>query len=207
MTENQSSNDVSAETENPSEEKERFPFASGEGDEFQWYVAQAFSGYEKKVSKALKDRILNHNLIQYFADILIPEEEVTTNIRGKKRKIKKRFFPGYILIKMVMNDQTWRLVKDTDKISGFVGGNKNKPLPISTDEAAYMTNQAAVGFKVNRSSSSYSEGDSVKVTEGPFASFVGTVEAVSEKGKLKVNVSIFGRPTPVELDFSQVEKA
>ena len=107
---------------------------------------------------------------------------------------------------MVMNDKTWHLVKNTDKITGFVGGTSDKPTPISDDEAAYMTNQAQEGFKKIRTDVSFVEGESVKVIEGPFASFVGTIEAVNDKGKLKVNVSIFGRPTPVELDFSQVEK-
>lgn len=195
--------DASGEGEN----KESFPFADGSHPDFKWYVAHALSGFENRVCKTLKERILNYKLTDYFADILVPEEEVTTNVRGKKRRIKKKFFPGYVLIKMIMNDKTWHLVKDTDKITGFLGGSTSRPSPISDEEAAYMTNQAAEGFKAVRSSSSYSEGDSVKVTEGPFASFVGTVEAVSDKGKLKVNVSIFGRPTPVELDFSQVEKA
>ena len=107
---------------------------------------------------------------------------------------------------MILNDHTWHVVKDTDKITGFLGGNKNRPIPISDDEAAAMTNQIESGFKRSTANINFSEGDSVKVIEGPFASFVGTIEQVSDKGKLKVNVSIFGRPTPVELDFTQVEK-
>jgi transcriptional antiterminator NusG len=120
--------------------------------------------------------------------------------------MKKNFFPGSFIIKMVMNDKTWHLVKDTDKITGFIGGTKDKPMPISDEEAASLTNSMADGFKRTRSVANFSEGDSVKVIEGPFASFVGVVEAISEKGKVKVQVSIFGRPTPVELEFSQVEK-
>jgi len=120
--------------------------------------------------------------------------------------MKKKFFPGYILVKMVMNDRTWHLVKDTDKITGFIGGTKEKPAPITDEEAASLTNSMAEGFKRTRSVANFSEGDSVKVIEGPFASFVGVVENISEKGKVKVQVSIFGRPTPVELEFSQVEK-
>jgi transcriptional antiterminator NusG len=120
--------------------------------------------------------------------------------------MKKKFFPGYVLIKMIMNDKTWHLVKDTDKITGFIGGTKEKPMPISDEEAATLTNSMTEGFKRSRSVANFSEGDSVKVIEGPFASFVGVVEAISEKGKVKVNVSIFGRPTPVELEFGQVEK-
>lgn len=181
-------------------------FAKGDTPDFKWYVAHALTGQENKVSKALKENIINHKMTEYFAEILIPEESVTTNVNGRKRTVKKKFFPGYILIKMIMNDQTWHLVKNTDKITGFIGGTKEKPAPISEEEAAYMTNQAAEGFKRPKTNISLTEGDSVKVIEGPFASFIGTVEAVSDKGKVKVNVSIFGRPTPVELDFSQVEK-
>lgn len=180
--------------------------AKGDSPDFKWYVAHALTGQENKVAKTLKERIVNHNLTEYFADIMVPEETVTTNVNGRKRTIKKKFFPGYILLKMVMNDKAWHLVKNTDKITGFLGGRSDKPTPISDEEAAYMTNQGGEGLKKQRSNVSFNEGDSVKVMEGPFASFVGTVEQVSDKGKLKVNVSIFGRPTPVELEFSQVEK-
>jgi transcriptional antiterminator NusG len=180
--------------------------SDGDSPDFKWYVVHALSGFEHRVSKTLKENILNHNLTEYFSDILVPEETVVTSVKGKKRNIKKKFFPGYVLIKMILNDNTWHVVKNTDKITGFVGGNKNKPSPISDEEANFMINQNEGNAKVTRSVSSYSAGDSVKVIEGPFASFVGTVESVSEKGKLKVNVSIFGRPTPVELEDTQVEK-
>ena len=173
---------------------------------FQWFVARTLTGQEGKVAKALKERILNYKMSEYFADILIPEETVVTNVNGKKKTTKKKFFPGYVLIKMVMSDKTWHLVKNTDKITGFVGTSSDKPTPITDEEAAYMTNQMSEGYKKPRTSINFSEGETVKVIEGPFASFVGVVEAVSDKGKVKVNVSIFGRPTPVELDFSQVEK-
>ncbi|MEX0798069.1 MAG: transcription termination/antitermination protein NusG [Bacteriovoracaceae bacterium] len=181
--------------------------AKGDGPEFRWYVAHALSGYENRVIKTLKERILNHNMAEQFADIIVPEETVVSNVNGKKRNIKKKFFPGYVLVKMIMNEATWHLVKDTDKVTGFVGGVKGKPQSISDEEAAVMLGQAKGDFKKPRSATSYSSGDSVKVIEGPFASFVGTVEAVNPNGKLKVNVSIFGRPTPVELDETQVEKA
>ena len=187
-------------------EQDQRVLSLGDTPDFKWYVAHVLSGYENRVSKTLKERIINHNLTEFFSEILVPEEMVVSNVNGKKRNIKKKFFPGYILIKMIMNDNTWHLVKNTDKITGFVGGRKDKPTPISDEEARQMTNQMAEGFKRPKSSMNFSEGDSVKVIEGPFASFVGTIEAVSEKGKIKVNVSIFGRPTPVELDFSQVEK-
>jgi transcriptional antiterminator NusG len=180
--------------------------AAGDTPDFKWYVAHVLSGFENRVSKTLKERIVNHGMTEFFADILVPEESVIANVNGKKRSMKKKFFPGYIIIKMVMNDKTWHLVKDTDKITGFIGGTKEKPMPISDDEAAVLTNSMVDGFKRTRSVANFSEGDSVKVIEGPFASFVGVVETISDKGKVKVQVSIFGRPTPVELEFSQVEK-
>ena len=180
--------------------------AIGDSPDFKWYVAHAMTGQENKVSKALKERILNYGLAEYFSQILVPEESVISMANGKKRKIKKKYFPGYVMIKMVMNDKTWHLVKNTDKITGFLGGNKEHPTPINEKEAAYMMGQVSEGFKRPRTSLSFNEGDSVRVMEGPFVSFIGTVEAVNDKGKLRVNVSIFGRPTPVELEFSQVEK-
>lgn len=180
--------------------------ADGTDPQFKWYIAKAMTGMENKVQKTLKERIMNHKLATYFADIMVPEETVVTNANGKKRKIKKKYFPGYVLIKMIMNEKTWHLVKNTDKITGFVGGTLQEPAPITDEEAAYMLGQMEEGFKKPRTSVNFAEGEVVKVIEGPFASFVGTVEAVNEKGKLRVSVSIFGRPTPVELDFTQVEK-
>ncbi len=180
--------------------------AVGDSPDFKWYIVHVLSGFENRVLKTLKERIVNHNMTEYFAEIMVPEESVVANVNGKKRTMKKKFFPGYVLIKMIMNEKTWHLVKDTDKITGFIGGTKDKPMPISDEEAASMTASLAEGFKRTRSVANFSEGDSVKVIEGPFASFVGVVENISDKGKVKVQVSIFGRPTPVELEFSQVEK-
>jgi transcriptional antiterminator NusG len=180
--------------------------AAGDSPDFKWYIVHVLSGFENRVLKTLKERIVNHNMTEYFAEIMVPEESVVANVNGKKRTMKKKFFPGYVLIKMIMNERTWHLVKDTDKITGFIGGTKDKPMPISDEEAAAMTASLAEGFKRTRSVANFSEGDSVKVIEGPFASFVGVVENISDKGKVKVQVSIFGRPTPVELEFSQVEK-
>jgi transcriptional antiterminator NusG len=180
--------------------------AKGDTPDFKWYIAKAQTGQENKVTKSLKERIVNHKMTEFFSDILVPEETLVTTANGKKKTIKKKFFPGYVLIKMIMNDKTWHLVKSTDKITGFVGGTLDKPAPITNEEAAYMTSQMEEGFKKPRTSVNFTEGESVKVIEGPFANFVGTIESVNEKGKVKVNVSIFGRPTPVELDFTQVEK-
>ena len=178
----------------------------GSGPEFKWYIAKTLTGQENKIVRALKERVVNFNLSEYFAEILTPEETVVTNANGKKRTLKKKFFPGYVLIKMIMDEHTWHLVKDTDKITGFVGGTLDKPAAITNEEANYMLGQVEDGVKKPRTSIAFEEGEEVKVTEGPFASFVGTVEQVNEKGKVRVSVSIFGRPTPVELDFSQVEK-
>jgi len=180
--------------------------AVGDTPDFKWYIVHVLSGFENRVLKTLKERIVNHNMTEYFAEIIVPEETVVANVNGKKRTMKKKFFPGYVLIKMIMSEKAWHLVKDTDKITGFIGGTKDKPMPISDEEAASMTQSLAEGFKRTRSVANFSEGDSVKVIEGPFASFVGTVDSISDKGKVKVQVSIFGRPTPVELEFSQVEK-
>jgi transcriptional antiterminator NusG len=180
--------------------------AAGDTPDFKWYIAKAQTGQENKVTKSLKENIVNYRMTEFFSEILVPEESVVTTANGKKKTIKKKFFPGYVLIKMIMNDRTWHLVRSTDKITGFIGGTPDKPAPISNEEAAYMTSQMEDGFKKPRTSINFSEGESVKVIEGPFTNFVGTIEAVNEKGKIRVNVSIFGRPTPVELDFSQVEK-
>ena len=181
--------------------------AKGDSPDFKWYIAHVLSGFENRVTKTLKERILNHNMAEQFAEIIVPEENVLTSVNGKKRNIKKKFFPGYVMIKMIMSEKAWHLVKDTDKITGFIGGEVGKPVPTTDEEAAFMLGQVQDGVKKSRSTTSFSSGDSVKVIEGPFASFVGTVEAVNANGKLKVNVSIFGRPTPVELDDTQVEKA
>jgi transcriptional antiterminator NusG len=180
--------------------------AKGDTPDFKWYIAKAQTGQENKVTKSLKERIVNHKMTELFSEILVPEETLVTTANGKKKTIKKKFFPGYVLIKMIMNDKTWHLVKSTDKITGFIGGTLDKPSPITNEEAAFMTSQMEEGFKKPRTSINFTEGESVKVTEGPFTNFVGTIEAVNEKGKVKVNVSIFGRPTPVELDFTQIEK-
>lgn len=187
-------------------EEESNGLAKGDTPDFRWYIASVLTGQENKVAKTLKERVINYKLTESFAEMVIPEETVVTNVNGKKRTIKKKFFPGYILIKMIMNDTTWHLVKDTDKITGFVGGTIDKPAPLPEEEAARMLNQSKDSVKKPKTSVNFVEGESVKVVEGPFASFVGTIEAVNENGKIKVSVSIFGRPTPVELDFTQVEK-
>lgn len=203
--ETQSEGTVEASSDSASVEADP-ELADGSAEGFKWFIAKTLTGQENKVSKALKERVINYKKTEFFSQILVPEETVVSNANGKKRTIKKKFFPGYVLIRMIMNNDTWHLVKDTDKITGFVGGSPDKPQHITDDEAAYMLGQGEGPAKKTRSSVNFEEGETVKVIEGPFASFVGTIEAVSDKGKIKVNVSIFGRPTPVELDFSQVEK-
>jgi transcriptional antiterminator NusG len=180
--------------------------SKADSPEFKWYIVKTKTGQENRVVRSLRERVVSLKCMEFFLDILTPEETVVSNAGGRKRTLKKKFFPGYVLIKMIMNDRTWHLVKATDKISGFIGGTKEMPLPISDKEAVALTQQAKEGFKKQKSSIEFFEGETVRVTEGPFSSFVGTVEAVSEKGKLRVSVSIFGRPTPVELETTQVEK-
>ncbi|MBP9674533.1 MAG: transcription termination/antitermination protein NusG [Bacteriovoracaceae bacterium] len=180
--------------------------SEGLSDDFKWYILHVLSGFEAKVQQSLKERITTHKMLEHFAQIYVPQEQVTVNVAGKKKSMKKKFFPGYILIKMKMSEASWHLVQNTDKVTGFVGGEKGKPIPIADEEAQAMLVQATGGFKKAKSGAHFSQGDSVKVIEGPFTSFVGMVEEVNDKGRLKVQVSIFGRPTPVELDFTQVEK-
>jgi transcriptional antiterminator NusG len=187
------------------EQQEKNPTMSP-NESMKWFIIKTPTGQENKVTRALKESIVNYKLNDFFSEIVVPEENVMTLVNGKKRAMKKKFFPGYILIKMIMNEKTWHLVNSVDKVSGFVGGTKDKPLPLPEEEALAMLGQIQNSQKKVRNIATFNPGETVKVIEGPFSSFVGTVESTNEKGKVKVNVSIFGRPTPVELDFSQVEK-
>ena len=174
--------------------------------EMNWYIVQTHSGYEHKAKIALEERIKNFKKEQFFGEILVPEENVVELVKGQKRTTKRRFFPGYILVKMALTEETWHVVKETPKITGFVG-DKVKPIPIAEHEVQKMTNRIAEGQMKPKHRVSFQEGENVRVVDGPFANFNGVVEDVNQdKGKLKVLVSIFGRPTPVELDFIQVEK-
>jgi transcriptional antiterminator NusG len=171
-----------------------------------WYVVHTYSGYENKAKKTLEERIKREKLEDHFAQILIPTEEVVEMKRGKRRTSKLKFFPGYMLVQMTMTEATWYLVKSTPKITGFVG-DSTKPPPVPEDEVARITNQIAEGAERVIPKVIFEKGDSVRVVDGPFANFNGVVEQVdSEKGKLRVLVSIFGRATPVEMDFVQVDK-
>lgn len=172
-----------------------------------WYVIQAYSGFESQVKRSLEERVKRLGLEDKFGEILVPTEEVVEMREGQKRKSERKFFPGYVLVKMNMNDEAWHLVKNTPKVTGFLGAGGTKPQPISESEAQRLMKQMVEGAERPRPSVSYEVGEQVKVCDGPFNSFNGTVEEVDEgKSRLKVLVSIFGRSTPVELDFSQVEK-
>ena len=175
-------------------------------EEMAWYVVHTYSGYEHKAKLALEERIKNFKKEAFFSEIIVPEENVVELVKGQKRTTKRRFFPGYILVKMILTDQTWHIVKETPKITGFVG-DKVKPHPVAESEVQKMTNRIAEGQVKPKHRISFAEGENVRVVDGPFSNFSGVVEDVNQdKGKLKVLVSIFGRSTPVELDFIQVEK-
>jgi transcription termination/antitermination protein NusG len=171
-----------------------------------WYVLHVYSGFEAKVAEAIRDKALKQGIQDRSEDIMVPTEEVVEIKRGQKVNSERKVFPGYVLAKMDMSDQIWHLVKDTPKVTGFLGGG-NKPVPISEKEAARLMTQLQEGIEKPRAAITFEIGEKVKVMEGPFATFEGMVEEIDEaKGRVKVSVSIFGRATPVELEFSQVEK-
>jgi transcriptional antiterminator NusG len=173
-----------------------------------WYVVHVYSGFEKKIAQQIKEQAAQKGLGDQFDDILVPSEEVTEVRRGQKVNSERKFFPGYVLVKMEMSDEAWHLVKDTPKVTGFLG-NKNKPSPITEAEAQRIVNQVKEGVdKPRKPAVVFEIGEQVRVADGPFTSFNGTVEEVDEeRGRVKVSVSIFGRSTPVELEYGQVEKA
>jgi transcription termination/antitermination protein NusG len=174
---------------------------------FRWYVIHAYSGFEQYVMRTLKDRIKLHGIEDQFGEILVPTEEVVEMRDGKKRKSDRKFFPGYVLIQMEMNDNTWHLVKESPKVLGFIGGTSDKPAPISEAEANSILQRVEEGVDKPKPKIVFEPGEVVRVTEGPFNDFNGVVEEVNyEKSRLRVSVLIFGRSTPVELEFGQVEK-
>lgn len=175
--------------------------------DLRWYVVHAYSGMEKAVERNIRERINRAGVQDMFGEILVPTEEVVEIKNGQKRTSERRFYPGYVLVQMVMNDETWHLVKHTNKVTGFVGGAKNRPAPISDDEVAKIMGQMEEGVEKPRHKVEFVVGEYVRVKDGPFTDFNGTVEEVNyEKSKVRVSVTIFGRATPVELEFSQVEK-
>ena len=176
----------------------------------QWYVVHTYSGYEQKAKAALEERIRQLAKQDSFGDILVPEEQVVELVKGKKKTSARKFFPGYILVQMELNDETWHVVKSTPKVTGFVGGSNDPKTipPVSEMEVAEIHHQVQEGALRPKPKVLFGAGENIKVTDGPFQDFTGVVEEVKpEKGKLRVLISIFGRATPVELDLVQVEKA
>lgn len=215
MAENENTNPVGAGGDTPVDESAETPKQSAaaaeiaaepKAGELNWYVVHTYSGFEHKAKLALEERIRSNKKGAFFGEVIVPEENVVELVKGQKRTTKRRFFPGYILVQMILTDETWHIVKDTPKITGFVG-DKIKPVPVPESEVKKMTSRIAEGAVKPRPRVSFDAGENVRVVDGPFANFNGVVEDVNpDKGKVKVLVSIFGRSTPVELDFIQVEK-
>ena len=173
-----------------------------------WYVVQAFSGYEGRVAKSLKEHIKMHGMEDKFGEVLVPTEEVIEMRAGQKRKSERKFFPGYVLVQMLMDETSWHLVRSVPRVMGFIGGTSDRPAPISDKEADAILNRLQESVDKPKPKTLFEPGEMVRVSDGPFADFQGVVEEVDhQKSRLKVSVLIFVRSTPVELDFGQVEKA
>ena len=171
-----------------------------------WYIVHAYSNFEKKVAESIREQAAQRGLAEKFEEVLVPTEQVIEVRRGRKINSERKFFPGYVLVKCDLTDQVYHLIKNTPKVTGFLGAD-NKPMPIPEDEALRILNQVKEGVERPRPTITFEIGENVKVADGPFASFTGVVEDVDEeRSRVKVAVSIFGRPTPVELEFGQVEK-
>lgn len=181
--------------------------ATEKPDNKKWYVVQAYSGFESRVQKTLIEHVKMHEMEDYFGEILVPTEEVVEMRAGQKRKSERKFFPGYVLVQMEMNEDSWHLVKSVPRVLGFIGGTTDRPAPITDREAEAILNRLQESVDKPKPKFLFEAGEVVRVIDGPFADFNGVVEEVDyEKNRLKVSVLIFGRSTPVELEFSQVEK-
>jgi transcription termination/antitermination protein NusG len=185
---------------------ERKPLTEVEYPDHKWYVVNAHSGMEYKAKLSLEERVRSLQKESLISEVIVPEETVVELVRGQKKTTKRKFFPGYILVKMKLTDESWHIIKNTPKITGFVGDKLN-PAPVPESEIQRMTNRISEGAVRPKSKVNFSEGEKVRVVDGPFNNFNGVIEDINaDKGKLRVLVSIFGRSTPVELDFVQVEK-
>ena len=189
--------------ETPSQE----PLPAPTNPDFRWYIVHAYSGMEKAVERNIIERINRAGMQSKFGRILVPTEEVVEVKNGQRKTTERRLFPGYVFVEMQMDDESWHLVKHTNKVTGFVGGAKNRPAPISEEEVAKIVNQMQEGVEKPRHKIEFLVGEYVRVKDGPFTDFNGSVEEVNyDKSKVRVSVTIFGRATPVELEFSQIEK-
>lgn len=190
------------------QEREQVVVAPPSNPDLRWYIVHAYSGMEKAVERNITERIHRAGMDAKFGRILVPTEEVVEMKNGQRKTTERRLFPGYVFVEMVMDDDTWHLVKQTSKVTGFVGGARNRPVPISQAEVEKIVSQMQEGSEKPRHKVEFEVGEMIRVKEGPFADFNGSIEEVNyEKSKLRVSVTIFGRATPVELEFSQVEKA
>ncbi|WP_299270558.1 transcription termination/antitermination protein NusG [uncultured Psychrosphaera sp.] len=177
------------------------------GEKLRWYVVQAYSGYEARVQKALAEHIKIEQMEDLFGRVLVPTEEVVEMRAGQKRRSERKFFPGYVLVEMAMNEEAWHLVKNTPRVLGFIGGTSDRPAPITNKEVSAILNRLEENVDKPKPKTLFEPGEVVRVTDGPFADFNGVVEEVDyEKSRVKVSVLIFGRSTPVELEFGQIEK-
>ncbi|MGB7422416.1 MAG: transcription termination/antitermination protein NusG [Comamonas sp.] len=184
------------------------PQEDGAGSNLRWYIVHAYSGMEKAVERNILERIKRSGMQEKFGRILVPTEEVVEVRNGQRRTTERRLYPGYVFVQMLMDDDTWHLIKHTNKVTGFVGGAKNRPAPISDEEVRKIESQVQEGTEKPRHKIEFITGEMVRVKDGPFTDFNGTVEEVNyEKSRLRVAVTIFGRSTPVELEFAQVEKS
>lgn len=197
---------VDAAVETVESSTERKPLTDVDYPDHKWFVVNAHSGMEYKAKLSLEERVRSLHKEELVSEVIVPEETVVELVRGQKKTTKRKFFPGYILVKMRLTDESWHLIKNTPKITGFVGDKRN-PVPVPEAEIQRMTNRISEGASRPKSKVNFSEGEKVRVVDGPFNNFNGVIEDVNaDKGKIRVLVSIFGRSTPVELDFVQVEK-
>ncbi|WP_428983661.1 transcription termination/antitermination protein NusG [Psychrosphaera aquimarina] len=207
MSDNEMNENAELNEETAPVEKVEFRTETSTGEKLRWYVVQAYSGYEARVQKALVEHIKIEEMEDFFGRILVPTEEIVEMRAGQKRRSERKFFPGYVLVEMAMNEEAWHLVKNTPRVLGFIGGTSDRPAPITNKEASAILNRLEENVDKPKPKTLFEPGEVVRVTDGPFADFNGVVEEVDyEKSRVKVSVLIFGRSTPVELEFGQVEK-